>query len=164
MVICNGRHQHNSNGNLYEYVNGEIGLITEYDPYREIISIKMSDERIVTVHKSVWDNVEYTLEKDEDGNISIESRIIGSFKQFPILPAWAMSVHKAQGKTLDCKVHLHLGNFQCFAPGQLYTALSRVRRLSDLTIDRPIRYGDIIADRMVLTFLEETFPQNFPQN
>ena len=164
MVICNGRHQHNSNGNLYEYVNGEIGLITEYDPYREIISIKMSDERIVTVHKSVWDNVEYTLEKDEDGNISIESRIIGSFKQFPILPAWAMSVHKAQGKTLDCKVHLHLGNFQCFAPGQLYTALSRVRRLSDLTIDRPIRYGDIIADRMVLTFLEETFPQHFPQN
>ena len=164
MVICNGRHQHNSNGGQYEYVNGEIGTISEYDRTREIIRLQMSDDRSITVHKSVWDNIEYALGKDEEGNISIESKIIGSFKQFPILPAWAISVHKAQGKTLDCKVHLHLGNFECFAPGQLYTALSRVRRLSDLTLDRPIRYGDIIADRMILTFLEQTFPKHFPQN
>ena len=164
MVICNGRHQHNANGSRYTYVNGEIGIITEYDPAREVICLHMNDGRSITVHKSIWDNVEYALGKDEDGNVCIESKIIGSFKQFPILPAWAMSVHKAQGKTLDCKVHLHLGNFECFAPGQLYTALSRVRRLADLTIDRPIRYGDIIADRMVLTFLEHTFPQHFLQD
>ena len=164
MVICNGRHQHNANGSQYEYVNGEIGTITDYDRTREEIRLKMNDDRSVTVHKSVWDNVEYALGKDEEENVCIESRIIGSFKQFPILPAWAMSIHKAQGKTLDCKVHLHLGDYDCFASGQLYTALSRVRKLADLTIDRPIRYGDIIADRMVLAFLEQTFPRYYPRD
>ena len=161
MIICNGRHQRNANGYQYEYVNGEIGTITDYDRTREVIMLKMNDDRVISVHKSIWDNVEYALGKDEDGAINIESKIIGSFKQFPLLPAWAMSIHKAQGKTLDCKVHLHLGSFDCFASGQLYTALSRVRKLADLTIDRPIRYGDIIADRMVLAFLEKTFPRHF---
>ena len=164
MVICNGRHQHNANGCQYEYVNGEIGVILKYDAAREVICLRMNDGRSITVHKSIWDNIEYDLEKDNEGNVSIKSRCIGSFRQFPILPAWAISIHKVQGKTLDCKVHLHLGIYECFAPGQLYTALSRVRRLADLTIDRPIRYGDIIADRLVLTFLEHTFPQHFLQD
>ena len=72
-----------------------------------------------------------------------------------------MSIHKAQGQTLDCRTHLFLGHGGCFAPGQLYTALSRVRNFSDRSVDRPIKYADIIVDSMVMDFLTRTFPDNF---
>ena len=61
-------------------------------------------------------------------------------------------------------LNILLAGNNCFASGQLYTALSRVRKLADLTIDRPIRYGDIIADRMVLAFLEQTFTRYYPRD
>jgi hypothetical protein len=71
-----------------------------------------------------------------------------------------MSIHKAQGQTINSRTHLCLG-MGCFAPGQLYTALSRVQKFSDLSVDRQIRYADIIVDSMVLDFLYDTFPDQF---
>ena len=121
----------------------------------------MDNGRHIKVKKSWWSYIKYELGKDENGEIIIASREIGSYRQFPLLPAWAMSIHKAQGQTLDRRTHIVLGRGGCFAPGQLYTALSRVRNFRDLSVDRPIRYADIIVDSMVLDFLAGAFPEHF---
>ena len=161
MVVCNGKRQMMPGLLTYEYVNGEIGIIYGFDPIREIVCLKMESGRHIKVKKSRWSNIRYDLGEDEDGRIIIRSREIGSYRQYPLLPAWAMSIHKAQGQTLDCRTHLFLGCGGCFAPGQLYTALSRVRNFSDLSVDRPIKYADIIVDSMVMDFLSRTFPDVF---
>lgn len=161
VVVCNGKRQKMPGRLAYEYVNGEIGTICGFDPVREIVCLKMDNGRHIKVKKSQWSNIQYELGKDEDGEIIITSKEIGSYRQYPLLPAWAMSIHKAQGQTLDCRTHIVLGHGGCFAPGQLYTALSRVRNFSDLSVDRPIKYADIIVDSMVLDFLFRTFPDVF---
>lgn len=161
MVVCNGKRQKMPGYFAYEYVNGEIGTIYGFDEKQEIVCMKMETGRHIKVKRSQWSNIRYALEKDENGEIIISSEEIGWYRQFPLLPAWAMSIHKAQGQTLGCRTHLFLGHGGCFAPGQLYTALSRVRNFSDLSVDRPIKYADIIVDSMVMDFLTRTFPDNF---
>ena len=64
-----------------------------------------------------------------------------------------MTIHKAQGQTLN-QVHLELGGRPCFASGQLYTALSRVRNLEDLTLNRPLQVADVVVDEQVQRFYE----------
>lgn len=161
MVVCNGKRQKMPGWLTYEYVNGEIGTIYGFDEKQEIVCLKMETGRYIKVKRSRWSNIRYALGKDENGDIIISSEEIGLYRQFPLLPAWAMSIHKAQGQTLDCRTHLFLGPGGCFASGQLYTALSRVRNFGDLSIDRPIKYADIIIDSMVIDFLSRTFPDKF---
>ena len=161
MVVCNGKRQMMPGRLAYEYVNGEIGTIYGFDDRWEVVCLRMDNGRHIKVRKSRWSNIKYELGKGGDGEIIITSKEIGSYRQFPLLPAWAMSIHKAQGQTLDCRTHIVLGRGGCFAPGQLYTALSRVRNFSDLSVDRPIKYADIIVDSMVVDFLCRTFPESF---
>lgn len=158
MVVCNGKRQKMPGYWHYEYVNGEIGTVYGFD--RDIVCLKMDNGRHIKVKKSHWSNIAYELGKDENGKSIVISKEIGSYMQFPLIPGWAMSIHKAQGQTINCRTHLCLGQ-GCFAPGQLYTALSRVQKFDDLSVDRPIRYADIIVDSMVLDFLYETFPDQF---
>ena len=70
----------------------------------------------------------------------------------PLIPAWAITIHKAQGLTLD-DVRLDLGS-GAFAPGQVYVALSRVRTLAGLSLARPLRPTEVQADPMLLGFME----------
>lgn len=158
MVICNGKRQKMPGYLHYEYVNGEIGTVYGFD--RDIVCLKMDNGRHIKVKKSHWSNIAYELGKDKNGKSIIVSKEIGSYVQFPLIPAWAMSIHKAQGQTINSRTHLCLG-LGCFAPGQLYTALSRVQKFSDLSVDRKIRYADIIVDSMVLNFLYGAFPDQF---
>ena len=161
MVVCNGKRQMMPGRLMYEYVNGEIGTIYAFDDNWEIVCLKMNNGRHIKVKRSRWSNIRYELKKNEDGEIIITSKEIGLYRQFPLLPAWAMSIHKAQGQTIDCRTHVILGAKGCFAPGQLYTALSRVRNFCDLSVDRPIKYADVIVDSMVLAFLSDVFPCHF---
>ena len=161
MVVCNGKRQVMPGRLAYEYVNGEIGTIYAFDDRGEVVCLKMDNGRHIKVKRSRWSNIRYQLGTNEDGETIITSEEIGWYRQFPLLPAWAISIHKAQGQTLDCRTHIVLGRDGCFAPGQLYTALSRVRNFSDLSVDRPIKYADIIIDSMVLDFLTDTFPNHF---
>src|SRR3954469_18147372 len=78
---------------------------------------------------------------------TIENRPIGAYRQIPLIPAWAITIHKAQGLTL-ADVRLALG-FGAFAPGQVYVALSRVRTLAGLSLARPLRSTDVQADPML---------------
>ena len=77
---------------------------------------------------------------------------VGAYRQLPLIPAWAITIHKAQGLTLD-DVRLDLGS-GAFAPGQVYVALSRVRTLAGLSLARPLRPTEVQADPMLLGFME----------
>ena len=77
----------------------------------------------------------------------IEERIIGSFEQYPLRLAWALTIHKSQGQTFS-KVIVDMGN-GAFAHGQTYVALSRCTSIEGLILRKPLEYKDIILDDTV---------------
>ncbi len=91
----------------------------------------------------------FILDKDTQ---SVDSEATGTFSQYPFKLAWAVTIHKAQGKTFD-KVYVDLST-GTFAHGQLYVALSRCRTLEGLYLKRPIASRDIILDDRIVKFLE----------
>ena len=104
----------------------------------------------VGIERFTWDKFDYELVKKADGTQIIDRRLVGSFTQIPLKLAYAITVHKAQGLSLDC-VDLRLSK-GCFTHGQLYTALSRCKSLRNLRIDRRIMQEDLMLDREVLDF------------
>ena len=142
------RNKKNSSGQL-EYSNGSIGTVISYEnEKRSQVKVELSDGRIVNVGPNRWENLKYEYNKK---NKSIMQRTIGSFVQLPIAPAYAITIHKAQGQTIS-KAHLVQNKGRCFAPGQLYVALSRVPAMKNLTIDKPILGSDVIISPEVLDF------------
>ena len=134
-----------------DYVNGDLGIVIAWEP--DYICVNLLRGPCVMVARNTWLNYEYSIGITPSGDPRLNARIIGSFTQFPVLPAYAMTIHKAQGQTLD-HVHLDLPPRPCFASGQLYTALSRVRKLEDLSLSRPIRRSDIHVSEHVRCFYE----------
>lgn len=97
------------------------------------------------------ENYEYILTTDpKTSKVKVEQKEVGSFIQYPLRLAYAMTIHKSQGMSVD-SVLIKLGN-GCFAHGQLYTALSRCRSLKNMRIDRPIYDEDIILKQAVVDF------------
>lgn len=129
------------------YVNGDrgevVGLIDSH------VVIELIDGRIVHVAKNVWEEKEYVV--TEDGSFKLV--VIGTFKQFPIKYGWAITIHSAQGLTLDGAI-LNTGGRGCFSNGQLYVALSRIRRLDKFCLMQPIRYGELMTSKEVKHFYE----------
>ena len=93
--------------------------------------------------------LQFTLDKQSQ---KVDSKTVGMFTQYPLKLAWALTIHKAQGKTFD-KVCVDLAT-GTFAHGQLYVALSRCRTLEGLVLRRPIVPADIILDQRVVEFLQ----------
>jgi len=85
----------------------------------------------------------------------IENEVIGTFTQFPLRPAWAITIHKSQGKTFD-KTIIDMGR-GAFAHGQLYVALSRCRTLEGIVLKERITMRDVIVDDAVLDFYQQHF-------
>lgn len=135
----------------YEYVNGDQGEVLYYEPSGKFIAVKLDRGPIVNVTQTSWKHYEYATWRNEEGKLQISQEETGMFRQYPIMPAYATTIHKTQGQTLE-KAHIILGK-GCFAPGQLYTALSRVRSFDSLTLDRPISVADAIGDTMVQIFM-----------
>ena len=127
--------------------NGSMGLVRSLSA-REITVQLLSDSRdTVSVKPDKWEKIEYT--RDENDRL-IENEI-GAYKQFPLTLGYAMTIHRAQGKTLDAVVvDISRG---AFAHGQVYVALSRTRRSSDMHIATPLRPRDVIFDSRVLDFV-----------
>ncbi len=132
------------------WVNGSIGTVTELEPTR--VSMRLDSGRsVVDVDRTTWDKVSYKW--DEAGK-KVVTEVIGSFNQMPLILAWAATIHKAQGLTLDdVRIDLEGG---AFASGQAYVALSRARSLAGLSLSRPLRPGDVFIDPLLAEFDEWT--------
>ena len=129
--------------------NGSMGIIRNLTA-RDITVQLLSDSReLVTVKPDKWEKIEYS----RDENDRLVEREVGSYKQFPLNLGYAMTIHKAQGKTLDAVVvDISRG---AFAHGQVYVALSRTRHSTDMHIASPLRPRDVIFDSRVLEFVNQ---------
>jgi ATP-dependent DNA helicase PIF1 len=126
------------------WVNGSIARVSRLDDRRVWIEIGGAEHEIEPVS---WEQRRYAYDQAEQ---KIVETVAGTFKQFPLRLAWALTIHKAQGLTLD-KVYIDLGR-GTFAHGQAYVALSRCRALEGLALARPLRPSDILFDRAVLGY------------
>lgn len=133
--------------NSDKWHNGSMGIVRNMTA-REITVQLLSDTRqLVPVKPEKWEKIEYV----RDENDRLVEKEVGSYKQFPLMLGYAMTIHKAQGKTLDAVV-LDISR-GAFAHGQVYVALSRTRHKSDMHIASPLRTRDIIFDSRVLEFV-----------
>lgn len=129
------------------WVNGTVGTITEINELGKNVTVQIDNGPEVEVGQFTWTNYDSVY---NNANNSIERKEIGSFSQFPLKLAWAITIHKSQGKTFD-RVYLDLGN-GAFAHGQTYVALSRCTSLEGLVLRREVLASDLITDDVVRKF------------
>ena len=140
----------NDSGDRKRYFNGKIGKIKELK--KDKIVTVFDNEQEVEVERAEWQNIKYTYNKESK---SIEEEIIGTFEQFPIKLAWAITVHKSQGLTFE-KVIADLGG--AFASGQVYVALSRCTSFNGLVLKTQLHPGAIKTDPRVIEFAKNETP------
>lgn len=128
--------------------NGSMGVVEHLNAHEIIVQLLDKTHDIVVVKPEKWQKIEYV----RDENDRLTEQEVGSFKQFPLNLGYAMTIHKAQGKTLDAVVvDISRG---AFAHGQTYVALSRTRSAKDMHIAHPLHQNDIIFDSRVTDFLD----------
>jgi ATP-dependent DNA helicase PIF1 len=130
------------------YFNGKLAEIVEVDD-KEISVIIDGEDEIYKLKKETWEQKRYSLGEDK----SIQEEVLGSFKQYPIRLAWAVTIHKSQGLTFD---RLIIDAGKSFASGQVYVALSRCRTLEGIVLKSKITPEVIFSDRRVSKFQDET--------
>lgn len=126
------------------WVNGSIGHIVELE---ENTIWVMIEGKKYKVEREEWKDIEYIYSSSSNG---VTEKVIGSFRQFPLKLAWAITVHKSQGKTFD-KIAFDIGN-GAFAHGQTYVAISRCRSLEGITLLREVQPKDMIVDQRVIEY------------
>ncbi|MDD5095827.1 MAG: AAA family ATPase [Dehalococcoidia bacterium] len=131
------------------WVNGSIGKITgitHNSKNESAIVAELADDKTVEITPYTWEIFKFFAEEGR-----LQSEVVGRFKQYPLMLAWAVTIHKSQGKTLD-KVIVDIGR-GTFAYGQVYVALSRCTTLDGIVLKKPILKKHIWTDYKVADFL-----------
>ena len=136
----------NDSGAERRYYNGKLAIIKKI--MNDEITIAFNDGEDLKLEKETWKNIRYNYDKEKD---DIEEEELGSFKQYPIRLAWAITIHKSQGLTFE-KAVIDAGS--SFAAGQVYVALSRCTSLDGLVLHSKIFPHVIATDKRVLAFAE----------
>ena len=126
------------------YYNGKIGKITRLSAKGILVTASTGEE--IEVQPERWDNIKYTIHPETK---EITEEITGSFTQFPLKTAWAITIHKSQGLTFD---HAMIDAASAFSHGQVYVALSRCRTLEGLILRSPLSPQVLIRDRQIENF------------
>lgn len=136
-----------------EYYNGKIGVVkgVEWDDEKDesfIVVHCKEDNRTVYVPRLVWENTKYVIDAETK---EIREEVEGTFTQYPLRLAWAITVHKSQGLTFD---HAVLDINDSFTHGQVYVALSRCRTLEGMVLARPLSLRSVITDASVNAYID----------
>ena len=132
------------------WVNGTLGVVIYIDEDEGVITVVDEDGHEYDVEREVWENMRYTFNEKEQ---KIEEELLGTFVQFPLRLAWAITVHKSQGLTFR-RVKIDFSGGGAFAGGQTYVALSRCTSLEGITLEEPIRRSDIFVRAEVVAFAQ----------
>ena len=136
------------NDRFERYYNGKIGRITYIDNERIEVSCPNENEKI-EVEPQTWGNTRYTLNETTK---QIEGEVLGTFTQYPLRLAWAITIHKSQGLTFE---HAIIDAQQAFASGQVYVALSRCRTLEGLVLASTLNRNAVINDARVDSYIAQ---------
>jgi len=128
------------------WVNGSLGTVKSM-ARNHVTVVFDGDGKARKVEQASWENIRYQWDADQK---KVEAEVVGAYSQFPLILAWAATIHKAQGLTLDdVRVDLERG---AFASGQTYVAISRARTMAGLSFTRALRPSDIIVDPILTEF------------
>lgn len=133
------------------WINGSIGRINKIESTKngyDILRVELSDGELVEVTPYTWNMYEFVYDKSSR---AVVSDIIGTFTQYPLRLAWAVTIHKSQGLTFD-RVIIDLGR-GTFSHGQLYVALSRCTSLEGIVLKKPVSKKHILMDWRVVDFI-----------
>lgn len=136
----------NDGGDERRYFNGTIGTVTELSKNKIVVKTKIHE--VIHVDREEWENIKYEW---DDKDQKIKKKVIGTWKQFPLRLAWAITVHKSQGLTFD---YVIADLEKSFSEGQVYVALSRCTSFEGLVLSSPIPAKAIKINPYVVQFTE----------
>lgn len=143
-----------NNDSAGRWVNGSLGKITgitfNEEEFEDELTVELDTGKTVKIKKHSWNIYKYFFNEETQ---KIDTEIAGSFSQFPIRLAWAVTIHKSQGKTFE-KVIIDIGR-GTFAHGQIYVALSRCTSIEGITLKVPIQKKHIRLDYKVIEFFRQ---------
>ncbi len=131
------------------WVNGTIGVVSGFDPLEETLYVITDDGQEVDVRRESWRNIRYRYNEEKK---VIEEEELGTFTQYPVRLAWAITIHKSQGLTFSRVVIDFTGGV--FAGGQAYVALSRCTSLDGILLKKPVSRADVFVRPEIVSFSE----------